>query len=558
MRRGRRCSRATRSTAPSSSSPTAASPSSTRCWPAPRRPDLLRGRGAARPGLQPGKHENKHGIRSSNTSPVVVRGRLRAGGEPAGRRRGQGPHPRAVGLRLHPPDGGGLRPRRRRGGACSRPSATRASACRRGTPLSEKQALHAQAHRARTWSGWRRRAPTSRRPRAASTRASPSCRPRAPSPSCTPPRPATPPPTPPIQAHGGYGYTREYEVEKIRRDVRITTIYEGTSEIMQWTIARDRWRVHLQSRGEFYQKMAAGARARCTARTRSVGADVAALAVRAVHETIERARVGPADPPPARALPAGRADDARRDRGELRPLRGGRAAPRTTSRSSRPAAVKAMSRICAREAALRRRGRGAALGARQRRGGDAPASSSAALGLPAIHAAARGLIADLDLVATRGRRAGRRRGRERRGDAFIRELRAVRRHRAMSSSQRDPAERAVAVVGRRRDPPRRPGRRSVLAERAARARTRITEVPRRSLEPPPTTTTPTPRRPDKTYSKIGGWVRGFTFDPAQVPHPAARGRGHGRRAAVGARLRARGAARRRPPRPAARPRAHRA
>ena len=33
-----------------------------------------------------------------------------------------------------------------------------------------------------------------------------------------------------IQAHGGYGYTHEYEIEKIRRDVRITTIYEGTSE----------------------------------------------------------------------------------------------------------------------------------------------------------------------------------------------------------------------------------------------------------------------------------------------------------------------------------------
>ena len=41
-----------------------------------------------------------------------------------------------------------------------------------------------------------------------------------------------------IQAHGGYGYTREYLVEKIKRDVRITTIYEGTSEIMEMTIAR--------------------------------------------------------------------------------------------------------------------------------------------------------------------------------------------------------------------------------------------------------------------------------------------------------------------------------
>lgn len=32
-----------------------------------------------------------------------------------------------------------------------------------------------------------------------------------------------------IQAFGGYGYTHEYMVEKIKRDVRITTTYEGSS-----------------------------------------------------------------------------------------------------------------------------------------------------------------------------------------------------------------------------------------------------------------------------------------------------------------------------------------
>ncbi len=55
-----------------------------------------------------------------------------------------------------------------------------------------------------------------------------------------------------IQAHGGYGYTHEYMVEKIKRDVRITTIYEGTSEIMEMTIARDRWQQHLKTRGDHY------------------------------------------------------------------------------------------------------------------------------------------------------------------------------------------------------------------------------------------------------------------------------------------------------------------
>src|SRR5947209_5828659 len=52
-----------------------------------------------------------------------------------------------------------------------------------------------------------------------------------------------------IQALGGYGYTHEYMVEKIKRDVRITTIYEGTSEIMEMTISRDRSQLHLKTRG---------------------------------------------------------------------------------------------------------------------------------------------------------------------------------------------------------------------------------------------------------------------------------------------------------------------
>ncbi len=55
-----------------------------------------------------------------------------------------------------------------------------------------------------------------------------------------------------IQALGGYGYTHEYLVEKIKRDVRITTIYEGTSEIMEMTIARDRWQQHLKTRGDHF------------------------------------------------------------------------------------------------------------------------------------------------------------------------------------------------------------------------------------------------------------------------------------------------------------------
>jgi alkylation response protein AidB-like acyl-CoA dehydrogenase len=42
-----------------------------------------------------------------------------------------------------------------------------------------------------------------------------------------------------IQVHGGYGYTRELPVERYFRDVRVTTIYEGTSQIQRLVIARE-------------------------------------------------------------------------------------------------------------------------------------------------------------------------------------------------------------------------------------------------------------------------------------------------------------------------------
>ena len=93
-----------------------------------------------------------------------------------------------------------------------------------------------------------------------------------------------------IQALGGYGYTKEYMVEKIKRDVRITTIYEGTSEIMEWTIARDRWQLHLKTRGAYYNDWAA----RLEKLQRSEpnnGAGAAALALRALAVVLERSSV---------------------------------------------------------------------------------------------------------------------------------------------------------------------------------------------------------------------------------------------------------------------------
>jgi alkylation response protein AidB-like acyl-CoA dehydrogenase len=41
-----------------------------------------------------------------------------------------------------------------------------------------------------------------------------------------------------VQMFGGYGFVREYPVEKLFRDAKITEIYEGTSEIQRLVISR--------------------------------------------------------------------------------------------------------------------------------------------------------------------------------------------------------------------------------------------------------------------------------------------------------------------------------
>ncbi len=42
-----------------------------------------------------------------------------------------------------------------------------------------------------------------------------------------------------VQIHGGYGYVKEYHVERLMRDAKITQIYEGTSEILKIVISRE-------------------------------------------------------------------------------------------------------------------------------------------------------------------------------------------------------------------------------------------------------------------------------------------------------------------------------
>ena len=61
-----------------------------------------------------------------------------------------------------------------------------------------------------------------------------------------------------IQGLGGYGYIREYEVEKIKRDIKICTIYEGTSEIQRRLIAMFRLQSTVRTKGEYYKNITDG------------------------------------------------------------------------------------------------------------------------------------------------------------------------------------------------------------------------------------------------------------------------------------------------------------
>ena len=95
-------------------------------------------------GFTHGEPEDKHGIRLSQHGGAVPRGRLRRRRPPGRRRGGPGPRPGPAGLRLHAPDGGRLRPRRRLGGARPRdpllggadPGGRRRSPRSRATPTS--------------------------------------------------------------------------------------------------------------------------------------------------------------------------------------------------------------------------------------------------------------------------------------------------------------------------------------------------------------------------------------------------------------------------------------
>ncbi len=204
-----------------------------------------------------------------------------------------------------------------------------------------------------------------------------------------------------IQALGGYGYVKEFLVEKIRRDVRITTIYEGTSEIMEMTIARDRWQDHLKTRGQHYHDRATELEKLHTEHP-EVGADIAALAAHALAELLEWARVERLTRNQHVLLRFGELIAKAEGAGSLA-RRAARAEEGTLNAKAErrfdAAGLSAVSRVCARTAALAVGEEGLcwALGA-DAAGRDVAAAESA-IGLAAIHAAQKGLLADMDRVA---------------------------------------------------------------------------------------------------------------------------------------------------------------
>jgi alkylation response protein AidB-like acyl-CoA dehydrogenase len=74
-------------------------------------------------------------------------------------------------------------------------------------------------------------------------------------------------------------------VEKIKRDVRITTIYEGTSEIQQNIISTFRWKKTRKSKGEFYQSIS-DEMDKLHAEFGDLGCEIYGLAARALNQTV--------------------------------------------------------------------------------------------------------------------------------------------------------------------------------------------------------------------------------------------------------------------------------
>jgi alkylation response protein AidB-like acyl-CoA dehydrogenase len=191
-------------------------------------------------------------------------------------------------------------------------------------------------------------------------------------------------------------------VEKISRDVRITRIYEGTSEIMEMTISRDRWQLHLKTRGQYYHERAREFEA-LHAQHPEVGANMAAVAMHALAEVMEKARAARLTRFQHILLRLGELIAYAECAGSLSRRAARSAEGRLNEKASTrfdATALAALGRIFAREAALKVAEEGLRWVAGAAGVSDANmAAFEADLGLPAVHRAQAGLIADMDYVA---------------------------------------------------------------------------------------------------------------------------------------------------------------
>lgn len=94
-----------------------------------------------------------------------------------------------------------------------------------------------------------------------------------------------------IQAHGGNGYSKEFPVEKLKRDVKITCIYEGTSEVLEMTILRKRWLENINADLKHYERGAAELEALARSAPET-GAEAAAAGLHALSELLRACHEG--------------------------------------------------------------------------------------------------------------------------------------------------------------------------------------------------------------------------------------------------------------------------
>jgi alkylation response protein AidB-like acyl-CoA dehydrogenase len=174
--------------------------------------------------------------------------------------------------------------------------------------------------------------------------------------------------------------------------VRITTIYEGTSEILEMTIARDRWQHHLKTAGAYYRD-AATPLAELPAES---GGPIAALGLQCLAAVLDACRTGRLTRSQHVLLRLGELIAYAECAGALArraAAAADRALPAKADRRFNPNGLAAVSRVFARDAAMKVAEEGLRWVAA------AGTAATVSLPLDRVHAAQAGLLADMDRVA---------------------------------------------------------------------------------------------------------------------------------------------------------------